>query len=1526
MPEVSCHVRGSSLPILIVALTWATPVVAQNVILWDFVKPIKFYETCMTVTGEIGENSHDMDVAKSMCMKHTGAPAKAVGANAEEHCVYFAKQISQATESGAYHGGPDFCNKMLMFHSYKLKLDLLTYLNQVQLKSACSESISTAIEQGVGSPKTAAVQANIAVACKSVVETLFRTNGLPSSQAQPTCKPFVEKANSAITAGELDPEDLGTQFCNGKAVAGPPFEHSEPSPMPLGFPLTESDWKPKVTLAHLRKMVRHAYKTPAEAFEKFDKNGDGRLDEGEWKTLCKDLAIPRLDCALLFKQVDGNKNEAISESEWIEALGVTLPELVKMSNDKHRNAKAAWPIADKDGNGQLTPEEFEAFCKDLKITPEQAKSLFPKIDADNKDGISEEEFINVFGVDVPELKRRARKKYGPPNDSFKAMDKNGDGKLQPKEFEEGCKAMDIPPEQAAKLFPQIDKDQSGDIDLEEWGEAMGMNKDDLRHAIFDKLGKPEDALKKMDTDGDGVVSPEEMKEGLKAAGLTPEEAEAMMKEMDTDGDGKLSPEEFLKGAGADVMDEHRGQSVKGPAGGVTVPEFRDRAKKKHGTPKDAFDAFDVAPKDGKISPEEFKEGCKHLEPPISEKDAVPLFAEIDTNGDKGIDPEEFYEAVGGCATCADKFGVPMPEFVERLKQKHGTPKAAYDAFDKDPKGKLSPEEFNELCAGLEPPISPEDAGPLFKELDSAPTNGEISPEEFYAKVGGPEKYGITVPEFKARAKRKHGTPKKAFDAMDKDKDGQISPEEFEEGCKNLQPPVSPEEAKPLFNAIDKDDSDGISPEEFYKAVGGPEEFAPSAEEAAAAAKKAEEGAGPMDENGDGVVTPEEVQKAIADGKVPPDMLKAMDKDGDGVISPEEAKQAAEEATAANTPKEKVKKALKKKFKTPKDAFDAMDTDGSGKLSPEELKKGVAPEVSPEEAEEMMKECDTDRDGLISREEFYACNGPPDEFAPSPGEPGYAEPREGEESPVDIPEMKKRLLQAHGDGKKAWEALAGPPPADELPCHEWEAKAGKYGIAPGQAKKLCKQMDANGDGIIGEDEFQNVMGVTDEEVKDRFLDEFGNADEALKGTDLDGDGQVSEEELKKVMEDKLGLTPENAEKAAKRMMKKLDPDGDGKIAGEDFKDAIRAKADDLADRIAEKIGSADDAMKKWDKDGDGQLTEEEFLKGAEEMGISAEAAKEMWKEKAGPDGTMDTAEFAKGFGIGPDEIMEKCFAEYGNPDLAFDEMDTDKDGLLSPQEWAKGGEKMGLKPEQITRVFGEMDKNPKEHTHHHISKREFFDYLDFDLPNFKSWGDGYGDIDPWGTPHKKFNTLPHKHKESPNVQFINSTAAPNSTKAAFYIWPPKHVSDASHSNTLEASVEESVTDETKERDRAVTSKAHRRHVHVSPKSILHHSAMDKLLKDVSTPASGAASLHASAPQTQHNEAGSQVLVNTEPRTTSSSSTSNDSFSNSEGRKEKMKVFKDMDTNGDGVIEPEEFAAVMGSRTPQNVKQHRKLRGS
>merc|ERR1719160_1232998 len=146
----------------------------------------------------------------------------------------------------------------------------------------------------------------------------------------------------------------------------------------------------------------------------------------------------------------------------------------------------------------------------------------------------------------------------------------------------------------------------------------------------------------MDEDGDGKVSAEELKKGLKKAGASDEEAEKFAKEMDKDGDGKVDADELHEGTGGADMDKERGYKHPGAAGdgaagagGITVPEFKDRAKKKYGSPQEAFDAFDTNPKDGKISPEELAAGGATLDPPVTPAEAAPLFKPIDENGDGG---------------------------------------------------------------------------------------------------------------------------------------------------------------------------------------------------------------------------------------------------------------------------------------------------------------------------------------------------------------------------------------------------------------------------------------------------------------------------------------------------------------------------------------------------------------------------------------------------------------------------------------------------------------------------------------------------------------------------------------------------------------------------------------------------------------------------------------------------------------------------------------------------------------------------
>merc|ERR1719271_1858349 len=82
---------------------------------------------------------------------------------------------------------------------------------------------------------------------------------------------------------------------------------------------------------------------------------------------------------------------------------------------------------------------------------------------------------------------------------------------------------------------------------------MGMGLEDLKRAVYDKLGSAEAAMEAMDKDGDGVISEDEFVAELKKAGFGEKEAKEMYKnlaEADADGDGKVSEKEYMEACAA----------------------------------------------------------------------------------------------------------------------------------------------------------------------------------------------------------------------------------------------------------------------------------------------------------------------------------------------------------------------------------------------------------------------------------------------------------------------------------------------------------------------------------------------------------------------------------------------------------------------------------------------------------------------------------------------------------------------------------------------------------------------------------------------------------------------------------------------------------------------------------------------------------------------------------------------------------------------------------------------------------------
>jgi calcium-dependent protein kinase len=128
-------------------------------------------------------------------------------------------------------------------------------------------------------------------------------------------------------------------------------------------------------------------------------------------------------------------------------------------------------------------------------------------------------------------------------DTFKALDKNGDGILSKDEILEGYKQiMDEEEAEAevSRIMAMVDLDKSGAIDYTEFIAAT-MD----RKKMFSRE-RLEQAFSMFDKDGNGTISADELKEilGGHVNNMDTQVWAEIIKEVDTNGDGVISLEEF----------------------------------------------------------------------------------------------------------------------------------------------------------------------------------------------------------------------------------------------------------------------------------------------------------------------------------------------------------------------------------------------------------------------------------------------------------------------------------------------------------------------------------------------------------------------------------------------------------------------------------------------------------------------------------------------------------------------------------------------------------------------------------------------------------------------------------------------------------------------------------------------------------------------------------------------------------------------------------------------------------------------
>lgn len=124
---------------------------------------------------------------------------------------------------------------------------------------------------------------------------------------------------------------------------------------------------------------------------------------------------------------------------------------------------------------------------------------------------------------------------------FRAMDVDCDGKLSRDEIKHSWNehfGQDLGKEELETIFLQVDSDESGEIDYSEFVMAT-MN---ARNLVSEK--RLEAAFRAFDKDGNGQISPEEVRAILGGGVLDEKQVQKIIAQVDADGDGQVNFSEF----------------------------------------------------------------------------------------------------------------------------------------------------------------------------------------------------------------------------------------------------------------------------------------------------------------------------------------------------------------------------------------------------------------------------------------------------------------------------------------------------------------------------------------------------------------------------------------------------------------------------------------------------------------------------------------------------------------------------------------------------------------------------------------------------------------------------------------------------------------------------------------------------------------------------------------------------------------------------------------------------------------------
>merc|ERR1712088_322731 len=757
---------------------------------------------------------------------------------------------------------------------------------------------------------------------------------------------------------------------------------------------------------------------------------------------------------------------------------------------------------------------------------------------------------------------------------FKILDKNGDGLISQEEMR-SCGSRFNATEIEA-IFAIGDTNNDGEIDISEFVAVMCPAASTVVGRLsksYKNLEEIKQGFKKLDRDGDGMISKKEMA----SAGLSEQEVVAIFALGDSNNDGEIDLDEFI--------------GVMCPSAAAVVFKVSQTFKGKDGAVK-AFKQIDLDG-DGAISKDEMaKANIGGVKLSKTEIDAIFQLGDVDKDG--AIDLEEFlavmvpsagFSVTSMSSSSSSSFKRTSSSSFSCTKTTSSSisssvssasfcsvgmtfgsvsdAKAAFRRFDINNDGVMDPAEMKAMMDSASgKKMSDAEVMTLFKKGD-LDGDGQIDMQEFIKLMFPTCADSLTKLQ---RSFSNLNEVKAAFRKFDADSDGHITRPEL----KGVMAKFGDADVDAVFALGDADQSGGIDYIEFIGLmIPNSGTMLKKISSQFADEKAVINGFKRIDANKDGAVSKQELKNGLRLSDQDTEVVFALgDVDQDGEISLPEFVRLM--CPAAQSGLNKFRNSFRNIHEVIS-AFKRFDSNCDGSLSQQELCDGISKSgarLSSAEVRAIFTLADVNEDGEINYHEFMSA------LFPAAGD-GLAKLRNALKDIGSVKQAFKRF-DADGDGEISFCEFA----RMVLPSTDEKISVIKKTL--GSANEISaafKKFDANNDGAISVQELKNGLRSTGVKFNDQEIEVI------FAVADLNGDGEISEAEFDNLMGTAVSFGRVEDVKAA---FFRFDKNGDGAIDRNELKQMLAATGKNPSDQ------EVDQLFRKGDTDGDGQIDLGEFI--------------------------------------------------------------------------------------------------------------------------------------------------------------------------------------------------------------------------------------------------------------------------------------------------------------------------------------------